>query len=167
MSGHRIRTLRPNDADRLLRFEAENRGWFEQHIEPRGDAFYSQDGVRAHIAQFLDAHAHGRMHPCVIVDTEGAILGRANLKDIDRHAGTAEVGYRIAATCVGRGVATEALWHLIELALSEWQLKQLCAYVRPANAASARVLEKCGFRCEVHAAPAREVARFTLALRAP
>lgn len=145
MSTHTIRTLRPDDAAPLLAFEQANRAWFERHIDGRPDDFYSLDGIRAHVAQFLDEHRQGRMHPCVIVDEDGALIGRANLKDIDGQTQTAEVGYRIAEQQAGKGLATAALRHLIALAQDEWRLQRLCAYAIDGNAASVRVLERCGF----------------------
>ncbi|MDN2676294.1 GNAT family N-acetyltransferase [Janthinobacterium sp. SUN033] len=145
MSTFAIRTLRPDDAAPLLAFEQANRAWFERHIDRRPDAFYSIDGIRAHVAQFLDEHAQGRMHPCVIVDEHGQLIGRANLKDIDREQGVAEVGYRIGEQQAGKGLATAALQYLIALAQDEWRLASLCAYAIDGNAASIRVLERCGF----------------------
>lgn len=143
--GVQIRTLRTHDAEALLKFELAHRHWFEQHIEPRGDAFYSPDGVREHIDTFLAAHAAGSFHPLVLTDAEGAFIGRANLKNIDRQAGSAEIGYRIGQSHVGRGMATVALRFLIAVARTQWQLKHLSAFVGEGNVASARVLEKCGF----------------------
>ncbi|OEZ93434.1 putative ribosomal N-acetyltransferase YdaF [Janthinobacterium sp. HH106] len=145
MSTHTIRTLRPDDAAPLLAFEQANRAWFEHHIDRRADDFYSLDGIHAHVAQFLDQHAQGRMHPCIIVDEHGQLIGRANLKDIDQQQGVAEVGYRIGELQAGKGLATAALRHLIDLAQNEWQLASLCAYAIDGNAASIRVLERCGF----------------------
>jgi ribosomal-protein-alanine N-acetyltransferase len=140
-----IRSLQMDDVHRLYRFERDNRLWFERHIASRGDAFYSLDGVREHIRQFLEEHRSGRLHPCLLLGEGGSVLGRANLKNIDQANGTAEVGYRIAESQVGKGLATGAVVHLIDLAHSSWQLKQLVAYVADKNIASARVLEKCGF----------------------
>lgn len=148
MNAFHIRPLQPGDAARLLQFERDNRAWFERHIASRGAAFYSAQGVRGHIREFLDAHAAGTRHPCVILDDAGAIVGRANLKDIDRGAGCAEVGYRIAEACAGNGLATQAVRYLVGHARSGLQLKELVAYVAPANGASARVLEKCGFHLQ-------------------
>jgi glycine/D-amino acid oxidase-like deaminating enzyme/RimJ/RimL family protein N-acetyltransferase len=145
MSTHTIRTLRPDDAAPLLAFEQANRAWFERHIDRRPDDFYSLDGIHAHVAQFLDQHAQGRMHPCVIVGEQGDLIGRANLKDIDRQQGVAEVGYRIGEQHAGKGLATAALHHLIALAQDEWRLQRLCACAIDGNAASIRVLERCGF----------------------
>lgn len=148
MNAVHIRTLQLDDACRLLLFEQQNRTWFEQHIASRGDEFYSMKGVREHIGRFLEAHVEGRLQPCLLLSQGGTVLGRANLKDIDQEKGTAEVGYRIAESHAGRGLATHAVRHLIDLARSSWQLKHLEAYVSGKNIASARVLEKCGFTRE-------------------
>lgn len=150
MHTYNIRTLRLADADPLLRFELDNRAWFEQHIDARDDAFYTPDGVRAHIRQYLDAHANGTWHPCVLLDREGVLVGRANLKGICRQMDSAEVGYRVARHLTGNGLATRALQHLVELARSRWGLRRLEAYVTLDNAASARVLEKNGFVRAAH-----------------
>jgi ribosomal-protein-alanine N-acetyltransferase len=151
-----IRTLQAGDADALLAFEAANRRWFEQHVEARAPEFYTRPGVALHIAAYLDDYKHGRLHPCVLLDDAGAIIGRANLRHIDAVAGNAEVGYRIAADQVGRGLASAALRHLKQLALNEYGLKRLQAWVSPENIASARVLEKHGFQ-RIAAMPSQDV----------
>lgn len=145
MNACTIRTLRPDDEHRLLQFERDNRRWFEAHIDPRGDDFYTRDGVRAHIEQYLDGYARATWHPCVIVDRSEAIVGRANLKEIDLAKGMAEIGYRVAQRTAGQGLATQAVRYLTTLARTEWRLNQLFAHVSTQNTASARVLEKCGF----------------------
>ena len=63
----------------------------------------------------------------------------------------AEVGYVLAADSWGRGYATEALMALLELA-PQLGLELLHASVHPDNAASCRVLEKCGFAIAPEAA---------------
>jgi ribosomal-protein-alanine N-acetyltransferase len=140
-----IRTLQAGDAERLLAFEVENRDWFEQHVEARGAAFYTDDGVAAHIAAYLRDHAAGLMHPCVLVADDGAIIGRANLRRIDTLAGTGEVGYRIARSQARKGLASGALEHLKELARTRYGLRMLNAWIAADNLGSARVMEKCGF----------------------
>lgn len=140
-----IRTLRADDTAALLAFEIANRAWFERHIEPREPAFYSAQGVEAHIAAYLSGHAAGTWHPFVLQDMAGRIVGRANLKDIDRAAGTAEIGYRIAQDACGQGLATLAVRHLVRAAISRWQLTQLVANVYADNVGSRKVLQRCGF----------------------
>lgn len=148
MTTHTLRTLRGGDADidALLAFELANRDWFERHVAPRGDDFYTPCGVRAHIASCLDGLEQGTWHACLIVDAAGTILGRANLKEIDRQAGTAEIGYRLAEHAAGKGLATLVVRDLGALAASQWRLRQLTAWVLTLNPASVRVLEKNGYR---------------------
>lgn len=141
-----IRTLSLSDGPALLEFELANRGWFESQVDARATDFYSLAGVTAHIEDYLARHAAGTMHPCLLLEEDGDIVGRCNLKDIDHTAQRAEVGYRIASYACGRGLAGNALSHLMELAYGRWQLRGLDAHVTVANAASARVLERAGFR---------------------
>ncbi|MQA20987.1 GNAT family N-acetyltransferase [Rugamonas rivuli] len=140
-----IKTLQAQDAAPLLQFELENRAWFEQHIAPRDEAFYTPQGVQRHIDQYLDGYAKGTWHPCLLLDASGRIVGRANLKDIDSTTASAEAGYRIARDAAGQGLATRALLHLVALAQQQWRLQHLLAYVTDNNPASARVLNKCAF----------------------
>lgn len=141
-----IRTLQADDGERLLAFETANRAWFEQHVEARDPAFYSAAGVDAHIADYLDSYAAGVMHPCVLTSDDGAaIIGRANLRRIDRVAGSGEVGYRIAHDEARKGLASQALAHLQELARTRYGLRILNAWISDQNAGSKRVMDKCGF----------------------
>jgi len=142
---YRIRNLEADDWPALYAFELANRAWFEQHIDPREPSFYTHEGVRQHVRELMDSHAAGRWHPCVIDDGGGRIVGRANLKSIDGAARSAEVGYRIAASHAGKGLATRALAHLVALARGQWQLATLRAVVTAQNEASAAVLHKGGF----------------------
>lgn len=141
-----IRTLQPDDADRLLEFENENRDWFELTVAPRLPAFYTPEGVAAHIAEYLGEYQSGRMHPCVLTGDDGAIIGRVNLRHIDTEAGTAEVGYRIAHRHAGQGLASMALAYIKSEARFRWRLQQISAVIHAPNKASARVAAKCGFK---------------------
>jgi len=129
----------------LLAFEVINRQWFESHIDGRDPGFYSPEGVTEHIQRYLADFAKGVWHPFVIEDASHAIVGRANLKGIDPAKGSAEVGYRVAQTACGNGLATLALKHLIQQARTRWQLTQLVAFVYPENVGSKKVLARCGF----------------------
>ncbi len=140
-----IRILTPDDWQPLLAFERRNRSWFEQHIEPRGEAFYSEQGIQQHIASYLADHAAGRWFPGLVLDAAGAIIGRTNLKDMDVQVGVAELGYRVAQDQVGHGVATAAVTQMKDIASRQCGLQRLHAVVTEVNLASMRVLEKCGF----------------------
>jgi ribosomal-protein-alanine N-acetyltransferase len=141
----KIRTLQVDDAAALLEFELDNRAWFERFVLPRHESVYSTQGISAHIETCLEEFENGTMHPSVILDQGGKIVGRANLKDIDSLEKTTEIGYRIAQQYTGKGIASQAVRYLQELGYEKWRLKRLWAYVTTENAASARVLEKSGF----------------------
>lgn len=59
-----------------------------------------------------------------------------------------KVAFRVAPSEGGRGCATEALSAAIDFCFAETELKRLWTDVDIRNAASVRVLEKCGFRRE-------------------
>jgi len=59
----------------------------------------------------------------------------------------AQVGYVVARPWCGRGIATEALAAMVRLAPT-LGVRRLYALCHPEHAASARVLEKCGFEPE-------------------
>ena len=145
MDSFSVRELKRTDAEALLAFEIHNREWFETHIDARDPAFYSLQGVADHIEGYLADFAIGAWHPFVIEDASQTIVGRANLKSIDVSERSAEVGYRIAQSVCGQGLATLALKHLIQAAQVRWELRQLVAYVYEENVGSRKVLDRCGF----------------------
>jgi ribosomal-protein-alanine N-acetyltransferase len=57
-----------------------------------------------------------------------------------------EVSYWLDHAHWGRGVASELVLHALAMAFETLRLPSVSAFTMPANAASARVLEKCGFR---------------------
>ncbi|WP_223531038.1 GNAT family N-acetyltransferase [Pseudomonas sp. GL-R-19] len=148
MESFSVRELKKTDAQALLAFEVDNREWFESHIDARAPAFYSLQGVADHIESYLSDFAIGAWHPFVIEDSSQRIVGRANLKSIDSSTGTAQVGYRIAQSACGRGLATLALRHLIQEAKTRWGLTQLVAFAYKDNLGSRKVLDRCGFQLE-------------------
>lgn len=143
-----IRTLQADDAAALLRFELDNRHWFERHIERRDAGFYSLEGVTQHIGMYLSGLANGTWHPLIIADADGQIIGRANLKDIDLSTRSGEIGYRIAEQRCGQGLATLAVNRLIDEARTTWGLARLVADVYVKNIGSAKVLQRAGFSIE-------------------
>ncbi|MFM7401693.1 MAG: GNAT family N-acetyltransferase [Bacteroidota bacterium] len=56
-----------------------------------------------------------------------------------------EIGYVLAREYWGRGLATEITQGMIKYAIANFNPPLILAYTDPANAASNRVLEKCGF----------------------
>lgn len=164
MTSVKIRTLHIADSKNLLKFELDNREWFERHVDPRASSFYSLLGVTEHIESYLFGLQNGTWHPFVIEDGNGRIVGRANLKDINLSDRSAELGYRIAESACGQGLATLAVARLIDEGKLRWNLKRLVANVYAENIGSAKVLKRCGFSVETISkqAGSKDYYRFTL-----
>jgi ribosomal-protein-alanine N-acetyltransferase len=79
----------------------------------------------------------------------GAVRGRAALSSIVRGAfQNAYLGYWVDGASVGKGLATEMVRGAVAFAFERVKLHRVQAAVMPRNAASLRVVEKCGFRRE-------------------
>jgi ribosomal-protein-alanine N-acetyltransferase len=126
----------------LLSFELENRAWFESLIEPRGNAFYSVQGVSAHIDSEIEKVNSGSAF-CGLLIKDNEIVARANLKDIE--ANKAFVGYRVSKNFISQGYASFCLASLIKIANTEFNIKTLEAKVLENNPASKHILLKHGF----------------------
>lgn len=145
MSGYSIRALQPDDVEAVLQFELAHKSFFEQSIEARPDEFYQPEAVKQHIAEFLLLKQQALALPTLIFNTDNELIGRANVKDIDQLTKSAYVGYRIAEHWCGKGVASFALYELIQLA-KQMGLMVLLACVSTENRASMQVLKKAGFQ---------------------
>ena len=74
----------------------------------------------------------------------GALVGDCSLFFADEH-GEWELAYGLRRDRWGRGYATEAARACVRYGFEELRLERIVADVDPANPASVRVLEKCGF----------------------
>jgi ribosomal-protein-alanine N-acetyltransferase len=59
-----------------------------------------------------------------------------------------EIGYWVGEEFWGKGIATSALRQMTDFGFAGLQLQKLCAPVLATNAASMRVLAKCGYQLE-------------------
>jgi ribosomal-protein-alanine N-acetyltransferase len=136
-----LQRLRADHAPAVLAFEVANRAYFAASISDRGDEFFE------HFTERYDALlAEQEAGTCVfhlLVDDDGAVLGRFNLVDLSD--GTAELGYRVAQQAAGRGVATATVRELCRLAATRYGLHTLKAATTHDNIASQKVLAKNGF----------------------
>ncbi len=96
--------------------------------------------------QFLD-YAAARRTGCVYSVTlaaTGQFIGCAGLEN-SRGNGL-EIGYWIGQPFWGKGYATEAAQALVDVAFRNTEIDVLRASCRESNAASRRVIHKCGFQ---------------------
>jgi ribosomal-protein-alanine N-acetyltransferase len=137
----KLERLAPEQAAEVLRFERENRAYFAGSIPDRGDDYFAEFPARH--AALLEDQATGRCHLHVLVDAEGAVLGRFNLFDVE--SGEAELGFRVAERVAGQGVAKEGVRLVIARARDDYGLVRLRARAALANAGSRGVLRASGF----------------------
>lgn len=137
----------PDVVDELLRFETENRAYFEARINARPPGYYSADGVRAAIALAEQEAAQDKGYQFLVRTGAGELVGRVNLVGVRRtHFQMAELGYRIAESAGGRGYASEAVRQVLDKAFGELGLMRLEAVARVGNEGSIKVLLRNGFR---------------------
>jgi [ribosomal protein S5]-alanine N-acetyltransferase len=139
-----LRHWRPEDAPGLASQANDRRIWLGLR-----DAFPSpyleEDGRR-----FLAMEAAMSPRTYFAIDVDGTIAGGIGytLKDDVERIG-AEVGYWLGVRYWGRGIATAALAALTRHAFRVHpELRRLWAVPLASNPASARVLEKAGYRRE-------------------
>ncbi|MFJ8884613.1 GNAT family N-acetyltransferase [Streptomyces sp. NPDC102402] len=136
-----LERLRPDHAPALLDFERRNRAYFAASIPDRGDDYFTRFDERH--AELLAEQAAGVHHFHVLTDTGGAVLGRFNLVGVE--GGSAELGYRMAESAAGRGLATSGVRQVCALAFEEYGLTVLRAETTVDNAGSRAVLARTGF----------------------
>ncbi len=140
------RLIRPDDAPVLARLLHANRDFLAPWEPVRAEAHFTDAGQRVAVDAALAEHAHGRSLPCAIVDEAGSVVGRVNLNNIVRGAAqSASLGYWLASTSGGRGLATAAVRDIIRLAFAELGLHRIQADTLVHNVPSQRVLARNGF----------------------
>jgi len=130
--------------DSLLRFERENRAWFETLISARDPRFYTREGVKRHIDSALTNLELKNGYSAVLMDAN-QVCARGNLKNINAKNKVCFVGYRVAQYHTGKGHASYCLAKLINVAKETFKMDELRAKVLSNNPASASVLNKNGF----------------------
>jgi ribosomal-protein-alanine N-acetyltransferase len=138
-----LERLGSRHAEALLHFELENRAYFARSVPDRGDDYFTPAGFAARHAELLAEQEAGLHHFHVLVDDEGAVLARFNL--IDVADGGAELGFRVAERAAGRGVATDGVRRVCDLARHGYGLRRLEASATLDNAGSLAVLRRTGF----------------------
>ncbi len=135
-----IRLLTLDDADELAALYAANREFLMPFEPDREDAFFTAAHQRKRIAAIGDD-----LWRWAIVDG-GRIAGMIGVADVIRGGlQMGNVGYWVAQTHNGRGLASAAVGDVIEFAFGEAELHRLEAGTLLHNHASQRVLEKNGF----------------------
>jgi [ribosomal protein S5]-alanine N-acetyltransferase len=140
-----LRPVRLTDAEPLARLYAAERGFLAPYDPVRPEAFYTTDGQRAEIEQALAQAAAGLRFRYLIV-ADGQLVGALGIGNVVRAVFlSGNLGYFVAQSVNGMGVATRAVGLAVEEAFGVLGMHRLEAGTLVDNVASQRVLEKNGF----------------------
>jgi len=141
------RLARLEDAAEIAARLAENRTFLAPWEPLRPEEYFTAQGQYRLLDQQLTGYIDGHEVPLVVTDDADRIVGRINLNGIVRGAlQSGTLGYWIAASHNGRGLATAAVDEVKRMAFGPLGLHRLQAETVPHNAASQRVLRRNGFR---------------------
>jgi RimJ/RimL family protein N-acetyltransferase len=139
----KIRSWQTGDAGALLKYANNSRVWINLR-----DSFpypYTEADARAWLAAAVLQIPETAF---AIASNDEAIGGIGLQPQYDVYRKSAEIGYWLGEPFWGRGIATLAVRALTAYAFSRLDLERIYASVFGWNPASARVLEKAGYRLE-------------------
>lgn len=149
-----LRTVTVEDAPALTQLRIENRMFFQPFEPERDDDWYTVEHQCAEFEAVAVQQRLGRMsmYGIVVSGVEAELVGWITLSCIERGVWqNCNLGYAVAQSQNGRGVATAAVRLAVAAAFEELDLHRVQAAVMPSNAASIRVLAKNGLRREGYA----------------
>jgi RimJ/RimL family protein N-acetyltransferase len=112
----------------------------------------------AAVAALLERKIAGRrfeaegdwLSAAIVLRPTGELIGDLAMRWVSEEHRQAEIGFVVHPDHQGLGYATEAAAVFLRIAFEEMGLHRVIGRVEARNAASARVLEKLGFRREAH-----------------
>lgn len=144
-----LRAFRPSDAPDVFAYSQDPRvghdaGWPPHQTIDDSLAFIAQIASQGHVWAIVDPALVDEAHP------EGTVMGSIGLiadpaRPLDR---ALMLGYALGSAWWGQGFTTEAARHVIGYGFEDLGLELVSCTCYPWNAASRRVIEKCGFAYE-------------------
>lgn len=121
-----------------------DRSWLSDRLDP-----YTEDDAEQFINRCAELEAK-RLGVYRMIVADGKIVGNISveIKGSSLYAKTGEIGYFIAAEYQNRGIMTEAVRQICEIAFNELDILRIAGNVFEPNMASRRVLENAGFELE-------------------
>lgn len=143
MSAVKLRPLRIEDAPRLV--ELANNPKISRNLR---DVF-PHPYLPEHAEKFIDMCLKHKPTQVFAIEYLGEYAGNIGLHPGDDvYRRSAEIGYFIGESYWNKGIATEAVKQMVVYGFSNFDIARIHAGVFEYNAASQRVLEKCGFKKE-------------------
>lgn len=139
-----MRKLEPEDAARLYEnhAEAKVKKWFPN------ESYADIDEAKAAIRFFNDCVEKNHLPFVLAVQLKetGELIGDTGVSEVDGEPNSVEIGYQICEKHSGKGLATEVLNAMTAFSFARFSATISYGRVVHGNAASARVLEKAGYK---------------------
>lgn len=141
----RLSPLERHHAAALAEVYRANRDFLAPYQPQADDSFFTSTAQLEGIAA-TRRRARADETYSYAIELDGELAGTLTISDIVRGSfQSAHLGYWVSRPLNGRGVATAAVAHAVEIAFSELHLHRLQAATLVHNTASQRVLEKNAF----------------------
>jgi len=141
-----LRLLRAEDAPELFAVTDSNRRHLRAWL-PWVDAVLAEADSATFIEATIAQREAGR-GPTFVVLRDGAIVGIAGFRPVDRVNRVGEIGYWLAAAAQGRGTMTECCRLLVRYAFLTLDLNRVEIAAATGNQRSRAVPERLGFKFE-------------------
>lgn len=140
------RPLSLDDVPRLAELVTTNRDFLAPFEPDREEAWFTPAGQAAVVRETLEGAGRGTVVPRVVLDGDGAVVGRVNLNNVVRGPfQSCSLGYWLDERSTGRGLASAAVAEMLDLAFGELGLHRVEAGTLVDNVASQKVLARNGF----------------------
>ena len=139
-----LRPLRESDADALFTIFSDQKVMRYWSTLP----WTSHEPARAMITRDLAQTSKEHLRLGIELAHDKRLVGTCTLFSIDAVCRRAEIGYGLASFAWGQGYMNEALRALLDYGFHQLNLNRIEADIDPRNEASARTLERLGFRKE-------------------
>lgn len=142
---------------RLREFAQDDwRAVLDYQRDPRYLRYYpwsdrTEDDARAFVQMFLDwqrEQPRRRFQLAIIRRDDGRLIGNCGIRCAPDNGAEADIGYELNPDCWGQGYATEAAAGVVQFGFGVLGLQRITSWCIADNEASARVLERLGFRFE-------------------
>lgn len=114
------------------------------------DAFphpYTEDMAQKFVELCSNTQESKQVNRAILYDNRAVGIITLTLGE-DIYAKSAEIGYWVAESYWGRGIASSAAREMCRIAFDQYRLARVFAAVYSYNKSSCKVLEKCGFELE-------------------
>lgn len=146
-----LKVLGENCSEEVLEFYRAGDAYFGAMEPERMEGFYTESYQRYVLKCEEEGFTAEKSARYYIFEKSGLgkIIGTVALRNIVKgNFLSATIGYKFLPEYTGRGLCTEAVRCITDSALHDSGLHRIAAYVQPYNAASIRVLTRCGYEYE-------------------